>query len=91
MWYLILGQKQKLCALYKIESQYKKVYELLLNDFTIPKYKTIAERNAMALMSKQNYLTAIGFFILSQNVASAIQVTLTRLNDPILAVLIYRL
>ena len=33
-WYIMLGKKNILCTLYKSESSYKKIYELLLNDFT---------------------------------------------------------
>lgn len=33
-WYIMIGKKNVLCNLYKGESAFKKVYELLLNDFT---------------------------------------------------------
>jgi hypothetical protein len=48
------------------------VYELLLNDFNEPKWRTTAEKNAMALMSKQNYLLATAFFLLANNIKSAL-------------------
>ena len=44
----------------------------------------------MVLISKKNYMLSIAFFLLAGNIPSAIQVALTRLNDPILAVLIIR-
>ena len=90
LWYIMLGKKQQLCSLYNMEPQFRRVYELLLNDFSEQKYKTTAEKNAMALMSKQNYLLATAFFLLAGNIQSAIQVALGRLNDPVLAVLICR-
>ncbi len=63
---------------------------MLLNDFNEPKYKTTAEKNAMILMSKQNYLLAAAFFLLAKNLKSALQVALGRLNDPTLGVLMCR-
>ena len=44
----------------------------------------------MVLISRKNYFFSITFFILAGNIKSAIQVALTRLNDPVLAVLIAR-
>lgn len=35
-----------------MEAQYKRVYDLLTNDFNDKKWKTTAEKNAMVLMSK---------------------------------------
>lgn len=34
LWYIMTGKKNILCNLYKAEPAYKKVYDLLLNDFT---------------------------------------------------------
>ena len=33
-WYIMLGKKNILCTLYRAETSFKRVYELLLNDFT---------------------------------------------------------
>jgi hypothetical protein len=70
----MLGKKHILCTLYKAEPAHKKVYEILLNDFTLPKWKTAAEKNAMVLMSKKNYMLSIAFFLLAGNLKSALQV-----------------
>lgn len=45
----------------------------------------------MILMSKKNYMLSIAFFLLANNVKSAVQVAIGRLNDPVLAVLICRI
>ena len=34
LWYILIDKKDMLVKLYRSEVQYKKVYELLLNDFT---------------------------------------------------------
>lgn len=45
----------------------------------------------MVLMSKKNYFLSCAFFLLANNLKDAINVTLDKLQDPILAVLIARL
>lgn len=44
-----------LLNLYKQEPSQKKVYDFLLQDFTQAKIKTMASKNALALISKKNY------------------------------------
>lgn len=91
LWYILINRKDHLVRLYKQETAFKKVYELLLNDFTVPKYKTIAEKNALVLMSKKNYLLCCAFFILAGSLRDAIKVALDKMNDPVLALLMARL
>ncbi len=62
-----------------------------MNDFSLPKWKTTAEKNAMVLMSKKNNLLACAFFLLANNLKDCIKVALDKLQDPILAVLVARL
>ena len=71
-WYIMLNKKSILLNLYRAETAHKKVYELLLNDFNEPRWKTAAEKNAMILMSKKNYMLSIAFFLLASNLKSAI-------------------
>lgn len=73
-----------------MEPQAKRLHDLLISDFNEKKNQTIAAKNAIALMSKQNFNFAIAFFLLAQDVKSALQVAIGRLNDPVLAVLICR-
>ena len=77
--------------MYKQEPQYVKVYELLLNDFSLPKWKTTAEKNAMVLMSKKNNILSCAFFLLAGSLKDAIQIARDRIKDPVLAVLMARL
>jgi hypothetical protein len=72
MWYIALDKKSILCNLYKQEPASKKVYDILLNDFSIPRWKTAAEKNAMVLMSKKNYTLSIAFFLLAKNLPNAV-------------------
>lgn len=91
LWYIMIDKKDQLTRLYKQEPAFKKVYELLLNDFSLPKWKSTAEKNAMVLMSKKNYLLACAFFLLAGNLRDAIKIALDKLNDAVLAVLMARL
>ncbi|CDW90006.1 wd-40 repeat-containing protein [Stylonychia lemnae] len=91
LWYILIGKKNFLCSLYKQEAQQKRIYDFLMQDFTQPKVRTQASKNALALMSKKNYITSCAFFLLSGSIKDALQVALDRLNDPVLAVLIVRL
>lgn len=91
LWYLLIDRKDQLTRLYKQEPQYVKVYELLLNDFSLPKWKTTAEKNAMVLMSKKNNMLACAFFLLAGNLKDALKIASDKLQDPILAVLMARL
>jgi hypothetical protein len=63
----------------------------LLNDFSLPKYRTTAEKNAMVLMSKKNNMLACAFLLLANNLKDCIKIAMDKLQDPILAVLIARL
>lgn len=63
----------------------------MLNDFTLPKWRTTAEKNAMVLMSKKNFTLSCAFFLLANKLKDAINVAIDKMNDPILAILIVRL
>ena len=72
LWYILIDRKDQLTRLYKQEPQYVKVYELLINDFSLPKWKTTAEKNAMVLMSKKNNILSCAFFLLAGSLKDAI-------------------
>lgn len=91
LWYVLLDKKDQLARLYKQEPANKKVYELLLNDFTLPKWKMTAEKNAMVLMSKKKYLLACAFFLLAGNLRDSIAIAIDKMNDCVLALLMARI
>jgi len=64
---------------------------LLLNDFTQARWKTAAEKNAMALMSKKNLMLACAFFLLGGNIKDAVKLALDKMCDPVLALLMVKL
>jgi len=91
VWYIALGKRNILATLYKSEPAHRKVYELLLNNFEESRWKSAAEKNAMVLVSKKNYMLSIAFFLLAKNVENAVQVAVDRIHDVMLAIVICRL
>lgn len=62
-----------------------------MSDFTQPKPKVVAGKNAMALVGKKKYHLACSFFLLAQDLQGAVQVAIERCQDPVLAVLMCRI
>jgi hypothetical protein len=91
LWYIMIGKKNMLCNLYRTEPANKKIFELLSNDFSLPRWKKAADNNAMVLISKKNYYLSIAFFILAGKIKDAINTALTKCNDVNLAICIARL
>jgi hypothetical protein len=69
----------------------KKFSEFFSKDFKQEKTRTIAAKNAMALVSKNQYHLAIAFFVLAQKLDTAVMVATDRCHDPMLAVLLCRI
>ena len=55
IWYIIIDKKSLLCALYRTEPNNKKIHDLLMNDFSLPRWRKAADKNALVLLSKKNY------------------------------------
>jgi hypothetical protein len=72
LWYILINKKNMLIALYKQEPAQKRILDFLLSDFSNPKNKTTASKNALALMSKKNYLLSCAFFLLAGNLKDAL-------------------
>jgi hypothetical protein len=80
-----------LVALYKTEPKNKKIYEMLSNDFTQPRWQKVADKNAMVLLSKKNYNLALTFFILAGKIKDAVRVSIDRMGDLMMALFICRM
>lgn len=77
--------------LYKLEHQNARFAEFLNKDFSEPKTRKVAQKNAMALVPKLKYHLSMAFFLLGDDLHGAIQVALERCKDPMLAALTCRL
>ena len=61
------------------------------NDFTQHRWSTAALKNAFALLTKQRFEHAAAFFLLANKLWDAVEVCVSRLHDPQLALVIIRL
>lgn len=93
LYYLALGKKQVLVGLWKVCAGHKeqqKTLKLLSNDFDQPRYKSVAMKNAYALLSKHRYEYAAAFFLLAGRPHDAVDVIMRYLDDIALAVAVSR-
>lgn len=88
--YLSLGKKKQLQALCKAVRN-ERLHAFLSNDFSEPRWRSAAMKNAYALLSKQQYELCAAFFVLGGEVDSAVRVCARQLNDVQLALLLCRL
>ena len=52
-----------------------KLHDFLANDFTLPRWRSAAAKNAFSLLSKQQHELAVAFFLLAGDVESAVRVS----------------
>lgn len=60
----MLGKRKILASLFKKDEKQRKTYEFLNQNFNEPRWKNAASKNAYALLSKKNFETSAGFFLL---------------------------
>jgi hypothetical protein len=89
LWYLLIGKKSALSALYKVTRDDKKG-EFLANDFSQERWKSAAVTNAYSLMQRHQYQMAASMFVLAGKLADAVDVCLSKLDDYMLALFIAR-
>jgi len=93
LFYMALRKKKLLLGLWKTANTNKEqaiMLKFLVNDFTEPKWKTAALKNAYALLGKQRYEYAAAFFLLGDQLRDAVNVCLKHLDDFQLAIAITR-
>lgn len=65
LWYVLSNKVSVLRQLFNVEIGGKKFAEFLESDFNQQKPRTIAGKNAMALVAKRKNLLACAFFLLA--------------------------
>ena len=91
--YFALGKARLVHGLWRQASGHKEsalMIKFLSNDFTLPRWKTAALKNAYALLGKQRFEYAAAFFVLGGGVRDAVNVCVKHLDDPQLAVALAR-
>lgn len=79
LFYVLLGKVKILSGLYRLAKQ-QSISDLLSNDFSQDRWKTVALKNAYVLKTKKRYMLAAAFFILGGKPVEAI--SLCSLADP---------
>ncbi|KAJ2756516.1 regulator of (H+)-ATPase in vacuolar membrane [Coemansia pectinata] len=93
IFYLALRKQRLLHGLWRTAGshpEHGKMVAFLANDFSESRWKTAAAKNAYVLLSRQRYLDAATFFMLSGKLADAATICVTQLNDIQLAVTLCR-
>ena len=91
--YLALRKKAVLQGLWRMATWSREqgaTTRLLKNDFTDARWKTAAAKNAYALMGRRRFEYAAAFFLLADDLKSAVSVLSNQLDDVQLAVAVAR-
>lgn len=93
LFYFALGKVKLVHGLWKQAAWHKEqaiTLKFLANDFSQPKWKTAALKNAYALRGKQRFEYAAAFFLLGGSLKDAVHVCLRNLSDFQLAIALAR-
>jgi len=93
LYYLALHKIDVLKTIWRISGghpEQAKTVKLLQNDFTTPRWRSAAQKNAYALLSRRRFLYAAAFFLLGDSVADCCQIILGKTHDLALAVAVAR-
>lgn len=89
IFYLALKKKKILWSLWKISighPEQQKMMKFLSNDFSEPRWKTAALKNAFVLLSKHRYMDAACFFLLADRLKDCANVLFKQVKDLDLAI-----
>ncbi|CAA7258624.1 unnamed protein product [Cyclocybe aegerita] len=94
LFYFALGKTKLVQGLWRQAAWHKEqtvMLNFLGNDFTTPRWRTAAQKNAFALLSKQRFDYAAAFFLLGDSPKDAVNVCAKQLGDFQLAVALARI
>ncbi|KAI7961600.1 hypothetical protein MJO28_002089 [Puccinia striiformis f. sp. tritici] len=93
IFYVALKKKRLLMGLWKVaygHADRPLMTKFLQNDFSEARWKTAAQKNAFALISRQRFRFAASFFLLADRLQDAVNVCVRQLSDWQLALAIVR-
>lgn len=90
LFYVLLGKTKLLASLFKMANE-SRISDLLSNDFSDPRWKNAAIKNAYVLKTKQRYEISAAFFLLGGKVQEAVSVAEHADRTLVLSFLIARL
>ena len=91
LWYMALGKKNILAELFKKDVMQVKIYNFIRNDFNDKEWQIKAQKNAFELRKQMKFELSAAFFILGNQIESAIEILAESMFDPQLALVIARL
>ncbi|PWN37209.1 uncharacterized protein FA14DRAFT_176508 [Meira miltonrushii] len=94
LFYYALGKTKLLANLWRQavwHPEYSKMMQFLKNDFSEPRWRTAAKKNAFALLSQRRFQMAAAFFLLGDSLQDAVNVCVRNLHDVSLAVALCRI
>ncbi|KIM47847.1 hypothetical protein M413DRAFT_417307 [Hebeloma cylindrosporum] len=94
LFYFALGKVKLVQGLWRQAAWHREqtvMLKFLGNDFTAPRWRTAALKNAFALLSKQRFEYAAAFFLLGGSLKDAVNVCTKQLGDFQLAVALARI
>lgn len=90
LFYVLLGKTKLLASLFKMANE-SRISDLLSNNFSDPRWKNAAIKNAYVLKTKQRYEMSAAFFLLGGKVQEAVSVAEHADRTLVLSFLIARL
>ncbi|KAF9244559.1 RAVE protein 1 C terminal-domain-containing protein [Melanogaster broomeanus] len=93
LFYFALGKVKLVHGLWRQAAWHKEqsvMLKFLANDFTQPRWRTAALKNAYALLGKQRFEYAAAFFLLGGSLKDAVTVCMKQLSDFQLAIALAR-
>lgn len=93
LFYAMLGKKGVLCKMWEIAKDHPEscIMQTLLNfDLSIPKNKSILQRNAFGFLSKGRFMDAATLFVLIGKIHEASKICARKIGDTELTLLICR-
>ncbi|KAJ2726361.1 regulator of (H+)-ATPase in vacuolar membrane [Coemansia sp. Benny D115] len=93
IFYLALRKQRLLHGLWRTahtHAEHSKMVAFMAHDFSEQRWKTAAAKNAYVLLSRQRYLDAATFFLLSDKLSDAATICITQLKDVQMAITICR-
>ncbi|KAF8634403.1 hypothetical protein AX15_000855 [Amanita polypyramis BW_CC] len=93
LFYFALGKVKLVHSLWRQAAWHKEqvaMLKFLSNNFSLPRWRTAALKNAYALLGKQRFEYAAAFFLLGNSLQDAVNVCIKNLGDCQLAIAIAR-
>ena len=91
LYLYLAGQQKMIIDYYNKEPHNEKIMKFVMRDFKIKKNRNAAHENADTLMNKKKYIYAAYFYLLSDDIRSALDMVYEKMKDINLTVCMLRL